>query len=549
MLPIFWTFLIQEPHKLHYSYAIAKKGTFMNSISSIIAGKKNLGTNYFSSFNPSNNEDTLGTFSNATKEECIEACKVARSGLEQWKKTPAPVRAGIISNLAKLIEKNKESLSQVLTREMGKPIKEARGDVQEAIDTCYFFISEGRRLYGQTVPSEMSNKELYTYRRPVGVFACITAGNFPVAVPSWYFIPALICGNTCVWKPSEDTPLVSLIFSELLYAAGVPKNVFQVVFGTGPQTGAELISLVNDGLIDKVGFTGSTQVGRLIGEICGRNLQTPCLELGGKNPLVIMPDADLDLAVNGILWSGFGTAGQRCTSLGNLIIHKSVKETLISKILNKVNDFSIGEPTNENNFYGPMISERFLNKHLENLECLIKPHHKLLTSKNGKITSQNKNHKFNGNADTGYYAFPSIVDNVQENDEIYSTETFGPLFNILTFNSIEEAIYLSNKTGYGLSSAIYTSDIQAAYKFKTEISAGMTSINNSTTGAEAHLPFGGNGKSGNGSRQSGIWVIDQFTKWQAVNWDMSGKLQLAQMDTNYINPTDYTVSVDKYILQ
>ncbi len=513
----------------------------MNGLSSIISGKKNEGSSQFISINPANREDILGTFANASLEECREACLQAKKGLEIWKKTPAPIRAGIISNFGKLIEKNKEALSQILTREMGKPIKEARGDVQEAIDTCYFFVSEGRRLYGQTVPSEMSNKELFTYRRPVGVFACITAGNFPFAVPSWYFIPALVCGNTCVWKPSEDTPYLSLVFAELLYAAGVPKDVFHVVFGSGPKTGADLVSLVNEGLIDKVGFTGSTEVGRHIGEICGRNLQTPCLELGGKNPLVVMPDANLDLVTNGILWSGFGTAGQRCTSLGNLIAHKSIKETLIKKIMDKVASIQIGNPTDENIFYGPMIGERFLNKHVENINTLIKSHHRVITSKNGAITEQNKPDRFSGNAKLGFYAFPTIVDNVTENDAIYSTETFGPLFNILSFSDLDEAIYLSNKTGYGLSSSIYTSDIESAYKFRNEISAGMTSINNSTTGAEAHLPFGGNGKSGNGSRQSGIWVVDQFTKWQSVNWDMSGKLQLAQMDTNYINPTDYIV--------
>ncbi|MGY3803457.1 aldehyde dehydrogenase family protein [Pigmentibacter ruber] len=515
----------------------------MNAVSSIISGKRTIGTDLFPSINPANKEDTLAIFANASKEECREACHEAKKGWENWKKTPAPIRAGIIANFAKLIEKNKEPLAQILTREMGKPIKEARGDIQEAIDTCYFFISEGRRLYGQTVPSEMHNKELYTYRRPLGVFACITAGNFPFAVPSWYFIPALVCGNVCVWKPSEDTPYLSMIFAEMLYAAGVPKNVFHVVFGSGAKTGAALVSLVDEGLIDKIGFTGSTEVGKQIGEICGRNLQTPCLELGGKNPMVVMPDADLDLVVNGALWAGFGTAGQRCTSLGNLIVHKSIKETLTKKLLDKVTSIQIGNPLNENIFYGPMISEKFLKKHIDNLENLVKPHHKLITTKNGRITETVKPDNFSGNANLGYYAFPSIVDNVSSDDAIFSTETFGPIFNILTFSDLDEAIYFANKSGYGLSSAIYTNNIQAAYRYRTEISAGMTSINNSTTGAEAHLPFGGNGKSGNGSRQSGIWVVDQFTKWQSVNWDMSGTLQLAQMDTHYINPTDYTVKI------
>lgn len=510
-------------------------------LSSLISGKKNYGSHAFTSINPANQDDIVGTFANATLDECRSACEEARKGFVKWSRTPAPVRAEVISNFGKIIEKNKEALAQLLTREMGKPLREARGDVQEAIDTCHFFVSEGRRLYGQTIPSEMKNKELYTFRRPVGVFACITAGNFPFAVPSWYFIPALVCGNTCVWKPSEDTPNLSLIFTEMLYAAGVPKDAFHVVFGTGPDTGSKLISLVDQGLIDKVGFTGSTAVGRQIGEICGRNLQTPCLELGGKNPLVVMPDADLDLVAHAAVWAGLGTAGQRCTSLGNLIVHHSIKETLLGKILKGVSSLKMGDPSDESNQYGPLIGDRFLKKHLQNLETLIKPHHKIITEKNGRITPQNQPFDFKGHASKGFYAFPTIVDGVTEKDEIYSTETFGPLFNVLSFSDLDEAISMANGTGYGLSSAIYTNDIQASFRFRSEISAGMTSINNSTTGAEAHLPFGGNGKSGNGSRQSGIWVIDQFTKWQAINWDMSGKLQLAQMDTNYIQSSDYTV--------
>jgi acyl-CoA reductase-like NAD-dependent aldehyde dehydrogenase len=512
----------------------------MDAISSIISGKNNTNEKKFSSINPANQEK-IALYAHATQEECREACKQARQGFEKWKRTPPPIRAGIISNFAKLIEKNKETLSQILTKEMGKPIKEARGDIQEAIDTCHFFISEGRRLYGQTVPSEMPNKELYTYRRPLGVFACLTAGNFPFAVPSWYFIPALVCGNTCVWKPSEDTPHLSYLFAQLLYSAGIPKDVFHVVFGAGPDTGESLIALVNEGFIDKVGFTGSTEVGRKIGEICGKNLQTPCLELGGKNPLVVMPDADLDLAVNGILWAAFGTAGQRCTSLGNLIVHKSIKEKLTKKIMKKTSALHIGNPHAEDIFYGPLIGERFLKKHLENLDHLIQPHHNVITKKNGRITEDNKPKNFTGNAKKGLYVFPTIVDHVRENDALFYTETFGPLFNMMSFSDLEEALFLSNKTGYGLSSAIYTQNIESAYKFKSEISAGMTSINNSTTGAEAHLPFGGNGKSGNGSRQSGIWVLDQFTKWQSVNWDMSGQLQLAQMDTHYIHPKDFYI--------
>lgn len=498
-----------------------------------------IGKETFESKNPANLSDVVAVFGMASVAQIEKACAHAREAFARWKKTPAPVRAGIIANFGRLLETNKESLSRLVTREMGKPIREAQGDVQEAIDTCNFFVSEGRRLYGMTVPSEMPNKELYTYRRPIGVFGCITAGNFPVAVPSWYFVPALVAGNVCVWKPSQDTPLTSYYFAQLLYKAGLPDGVFNVVFGKGSTTGAALVDGVSKGWVDKIGFTGSTEVGQHIGEVCGRNLQVPCLELGGKNPLVVMEDADLPLAVNGALWAGFGTAGQRCTSLGNLILHQSVREKFLKLLMEKVSQIKIGDPFNESVTCGPMISETFLKTHLQNLEELVEKHHKLLTEPNGRITGKKRWKNFVGPssaADAGCFAFPTIVDGVTPKDKIYSTETFGPLFNVMTCRNISDAIALANGTGYGLSSAIYTNTPAYVYQWKEEITAGMTSINNSTTGAEAHLPFGGNGKSGNGSRQSGVWVIDQFTKWQAVNWDFSGKLQRAQMETGYVEP-------------
>ncbi|MBI5299587.1 MAG: aldehyde dehydrogenase family protein [Deltaproteobacteria bacterium] len=511
---------------------------------SLMTGKvEETGQGQFESTNPSNLKDVVAVFGIATEAQVEKACVKAKEAFKKWKKTPAPVRAGIIQNFGKLLEKNKEALSQIVTREMGKPIREARGDVQEAIDTCNFFVSEGRRLYGMTIPSEMPNKELYTYRRPVGVFACITSSNFPVAVPSWYFVPALVAGNTCVWKPPQDAPLTSYYFAQLLYKSGLPDGVFNVLFGKGSKsTGEYLINAVNKGLINKFGFTGSTEVGQHIGEVCGRNLQNPCLELGGKNPMVVMEDADIDLAVTGALWSGFGTAGQRCTSLGNLILHQSIRNKFLKSLVEKVADLKIGDPMKEETSYGPMISEKFLNDHLKNLETLIEPHHKLLTNPNGRITSKKPWKNFVGDPSAGVFAFPTIVDNVQAKDKLYSTETFGPFFNVMTCRDLDEALAFANDTGYGLSSAIYTNTPRYIYQWKEEITAGMTSINNSTTGAEAHLPFGGNGKSGNGSRQSGVWVLDQFTKWQSVNWDLSGKLQLAQMDTAYVAPDlEYTI--------
>ncbi len=507
-----------------------------SSYAAFINGKWHKSNRNIESRSPANLDDILGVFGEADKTLVAEAANAARNAFKSWSRTPAPVRAGIIQNFGRLVEANKEVLASIVTREIGKPLKEALGSVQEVIDTVNFFVSEGRRLYGQTVPSEMPNKELFTYRRPIGVFGCLTACNFPVAVPAWYFIPALVAGNTCVWKPSEDSLVTSFWFTELWAKAGLPSGVFNTVFGPGPTTGASFVELIENGAFDKIGFTGSTAVGRRIGEVCGRSLQTPCLELGGKNPMIVCPDADIDLAVNGAIFSGFGTAGQRCTSLGNLILHEKIYDQFVTKLVQKANAIKIGDPFDKDTTYGPLISKRFLDNHLDHLTTLIESHHELPLGKGGHIGHGVDWQHFTGNAKRGVYARPNIVLNVGMNDRIYSTETFGPLFNVLKYREFDEAMAMANNHGYGLSSSIYSNDPKTIYQFKQDITAGMSSINNTTTGAEAHLPFGGNGKSGNGGRQSGIWVIDQFTKWHAVNWDMSGRLQLAQMETAYVEP-------------
>src|SRR5439155_6633173 len=254
----------------------------------------------------------------------VRACEVARAAQARWASVPAPVRGRAIQQIGRLVESNKEALARLITREIGKPYAESMGEVQEVIDTCTFFLGEGRRLYGQTVPSEMPDKQLFTFRMPVGVAAIITAGNFPVAVPSWYLIPALVCGNSVVWKPAEYASASAEAFAQLILHGGLPSGVFNLVLADGPTTFEGLETALYEGLVDKVGFTGSSEVGRRIGELCGRHLVAPCLELGGKNPLVVMPDAALELAVEGALFSGFGTAGQRCTSLGTAIVHESV---------------------------------------------------------------------------------------------------------------------------------------------------------------------------------------------------------------------------------
>jgi alpha-ketoglutaric semialdehyde dehydrogenase len=459
----------------------------------------------------------------------VEACRVADEAQAGWARTPAPIRGRAIQQIGRLVEENKEALARLITREIGKPYKESLGEVQEVIDTCNFFTSEGRRLYGQTVPSELPDKQLFTFRAPVGVAAIITAGNFPVAVPSWYIIPALVCGNAVVWKPAEYTPATAEAFTQLILHGGVPAGVFNMVLAEGPVAFEGLEQALDAALIDKVGFTGSTDVGRRIGELTGRHLQSACLELGGKNPLVVMPDADLDLAVEGSLFSGFGTAGQRCTSLGTAIVHESVHDEFLSRFTRAVESAAIGEPF-EDVLYGPMISERFCQRFEGWLE-LVQPHQKLYGSTaTGRITKDNPRAGFLGDPDEGLYYHPTIVDGVTMEDDLYRLETFGPIVGVASFGTFDEAMALANGHGFGLSSSIYTNDPKNVFRFRERISAGMMSVNNSTSGAEAHLPFGGNGRSGNGSRQAGIWVLDQFTRWQAMNWDYSGRLQKAQMD-------------------
>lgn len=495
----------------------------------------------FVSQNPANLSDVVAKVPAATASDIVEAARLAKAAQVAWAKMPAPARGRVIANAGRLFEKNKDALSRLVTREMGKVFREALGDVQEVIDTCDFFLGEGRRLYGQTVPSEMPNKNLFTFRKPVGTALIITAGNFPAAVPSWYIIPALLTGNSVVWKPSEFTPAISKAMTDIFYAAGVPKDVLITVVADGKETFKGLEEGLKQGLINKVGFTGSTEVGRLIGAKVGEYIQSACLELGGKNPMVVMPDANLDLVLDGATFAGFGTAGQRCTSLGTMWLHEDIYDRFLDAYVKRIENEKVGDPM-QDVLFGPMIAEKYLDTHEHNLK-LVANHHQVHGSTGvGKISASNPRKGFVGDPDAGVFAHPTIVSGIKGGDDLYHTETFGPLVGVGKFRTLDEAIELSNGHGYGLSSAIYTSDPNSVWRFREGISAGMVSINNSTSGAEAHLPFGGNGKSGNGSRQSGIWVLDQFTSWQSMNWDWSGKLQKAQMDNEEVphNP-DFTI--------
>jgi aldehyde dehydrogenase (NAD+) len=503
---------------------------------STVGGQRVSGGDRLASRNPAYLDDVVAEVALARADTFFAACHAARQAQRVWADVPPPVRGRVIANLGRLVEANLDALADLVTREVGKPIVEARGEVQEIVDTCDFFLGEGRRLYGQTVPSEMPDKELFTYRVPVGVVAVVTAGNFPVAVPSWYIVPALLCGNAVVWKPAEYAPACGEAFAELVRRAGVPGGVFDVVYADGESTFDGLALALDHGVLDKVGFTGSSAVGERIGALTGRYLQTACLELGGKNPMVVTEDADLSLAVSGALFSGFGTAGQRCTSLGTAIVHESVYPEFIDELDAVLRDATIGDPADPTVLYGPLLSERFAAQYEKFLTWIPAEARVVGSTGIGRITADNPRDGFLGDPATGLYYHPAVVTGVTPDSPLFRYETFGPIIGVMPYATLDEAIELSNAPGYGLSSSIYTNDPAKAFAYRRGVSAGMVSVNNSTSGAEAHLPFGGNGRSGNGSRQSGMWVLDQFTRWQAMNWDYSGRLQRAQMDTLTIVP-------------
>ncbi|HWB67078.1 MAG TPA: aldehyde dehydrogenase family protein [Mycobacteriales bacterium] len=488
--------------------------------------------------NPARLDETVADVAFGDADTFVAAARAARDAQCAWADVPAPVRGRAIAHIGRTVEANAEALARLVTREIGKPYAEALGEVREIVDTCDFFLGEGRRLYGQTVPSEMPDKQLFTFRNPVGVVSVITAGNFPVAVPAWYLVPALLCGNAVVWKPADYSPACGQALFELFVrGGGLPDGVLNLVLADGEQTFQGLAQALDAGLVDKVGFTGSSAVGAQIGELTGRHLQSACLELGGKNPMVVTPSADLDLAVEAALFSGFGTAGQRCTSLGTVIVHEAVHDDFVARFDKATRQAPVGDPFGDV-VYGPMLDEKFASRFDDYLGW-IQPHHVVLGSTaTGRITAMNPREGFVGDPDAGVFYHPTIVDGVREDDEIFRTETFGPLVGITTYRDLADAIRLANAPGYGLSSSIYTNDPAEVWAFRRGISAGMVSVNNSTSGAEAHLPFGGNGKSGNGSRQSGMWVLDQFTRWQAMNWDYSGRLQKAQMDVAELVPDE-----------
>src|SRR4051812_34932366 len=387
-------------------------------IASIVAGRAlpDAPGGRLDSTNPAQTDQIVATALLGDAQTFVDACHAAREAQREWAQVPAPIRGRAIQQIGRLVEDNKEALARLVTREIGKPYPESLGEVQEIVDTCNVFLGEGRRLYGQTVPSVMPDKQLFTFRVPVGVAGIVTAGNFPVALPSWYLVPALLCGNAVVWKPAEYSAAPRDPLTPPFVAGGVPARVLHPVHADGPPTFEGLTQALAEGLVQKVGFTGSSEVGAQIGALCGKHLQSPCLELGGKNPLVVMPDADLDLAAEGALFSGFGTAGQRCTSLGTVIVQEGVHDEFVRRFTGLVEEAAIGDPFSEV-LYGPMIHERFAERFLDWLE-LIRDHHSVSgSSATGRITADNPRAGFVGDPDAGIYCHPTIVDGVTIDDE------------------------------------------------------------------------------------------------------------------------------------
>ena len=463
----------------------------------------------FASLNPSN-EKPLGKFQASNHEDVDKAVETAEKAYYSWSYTPAPKRGEILLKVAQLLRKDKERLARIMVNEMGKVIKETMGDVQEAIDIFEYMAGEGRRLFGFTTPSELKDKFCMTIRSPIGVVGLITPWNFPIAIPAWKISTALICGNTIVFKPSSDTPLCAIELVKILIKAGVPNGVVNLVTGSGSEVGTPIITHQK---IRAISFTGSRDTGLFITQKAG--LKKVGLELGGKNAIIVMDDADLDLAVDGIIWGAFGTTGQRCTACSRIIVHKKVKERLERKLLHGIKKLKLGYGADKKTEVGPLINSAAVEKTHKYTLIGLDEGARLLCG--GKIASKK-----------GYFYEPTLFTDVKPNMRIAQEEIFGPTTSIIAINNLNEAIEVCNGVIYGLSSAIYTNDIRNALKAIERIEAGIVYVNSSTIGAEVHLPFGGMKETGNGTREAGITGIEEFSEVKTVYIDYSGVLQKAQ---------------------
>jgi alpha-ketoglutaric semialdehyde dehydrogenase len=472
----------------------------------------------FESTSPATGE-VLGTFPASGADEVGSAVATARAAFETWRLVPAPRRGEILYRFAQVLEREKTALTDLMTHEMGKVKAEAGGDVQEAIDMTYYMAGEGRRLWGQTTPSELPDKFNMSIRVPVGVVGAITPWNFPIAIPSWKIAPALICGNTVVLKPAEDTPLLAERFVELLDEAGLPEGVVTIVQGYGETAGEALVRHPDVPIIT---FTGSRETGVAVTKAAADHLKHVHLELGGKNAIIVLDDADLDLAVEGIVWSAFGTSGQRCTAASRVIAQEAVYEELQSRLVKRAEGMRLGPGWEDDTDIGPVINRAAIDKIHSYTKIGQDEGAELLTG--GEIASE-------GDLGKGFFYRPTIFGGVEAGMRIAQEEIFGPTTALIKVGDFDEAIRVANGIRYGLSSAIFTRDVNKAFRAMRDLQTGITYINAGTTGAEVHLPFGGTKDTGNGHREAGQTALDVFTEWKSIYVDYSGRLQRAQIDT------------------
>jgi aldehyde dehydrogenase (NAD+) len=467
----------------------------------------------FESLNPSTGE-LIERFPRSSERDVERAVESAKAAWEEWRLVPAPERGNILFRFAQILEQSKAELSDLMTREMGKVKAEAGGDVQEAIDMSYYMGGEGRRLFGQTTPSELRDKFMMSVRMPVGVVGAITPWNFPIAIPAWKLCPALVCGNTVVLKPAEDTPLLAQRFVDLLYEAGLPAGVVQVVHGFGEEAGDALVRHPD---VPVISFTGSRETGVLVTKNAADRLKHVHLELGGKNAIIVLDDADVDLAVDGIVWSAFGTAGQRCTAASRVIVQRGVYDALQRKLVERAEKMRIGAPWEDDTEIGPVINETAVEKIHSYTEIGKDEGAKLLTG----------GERVEGH---GFYYRPTVFADVEPRMRIAQEEIFGPTTALIPVDTFEEAVAAANSVEYGLSSSIFTRDVNKAFTAMRDLQTGITYINAGTTGAEVHLPFGGMKQTGNGHREAGQAALDVFSEWKSIYVDYSGRLQRAQID-------------------
>jgi alpha-ketoglutaric semialdehyde dehydrogenase len=472
----------------------------------------------FENRNPADTRDVVGIFQKSGKADADAAVDAAARAFVKWRLIPAPRRAEIIYRAAEMLAERKEDYARDMTREMGKVLKETRGDVQEAVDTAYYMAGEGRRLFGPTTPSELPNKFAMAIRQPLGVCGMIAPWNFPMAIPSWKLLPALVCGNTCVIKPAQDTPLSTFNLVRVLADAGVPKGVVNIVTGYGPEAGAPLLEHPE---VRAISFTGSSAVGRTIGTTSAKSFKHCSLELGGKNPMIVLDDANLDLATEGALWGAFGTTGQRCTATSRIIVEKGVYRELLDRLVDRARKLVVGNGLDETTDMGPTINERQLLGDLEYVE---------IGKSEGAKLRCGGNRLDQGDYQYGFFMEPTVFADVDPKMRIAQEEIFGPVVSVIPCEDVEDAIAIANNIEYGLSSSIYTRDVNKAFAAMRDLYAGITYINAPTIGAEVHLPFGGAKATGNGHREGGIGAIDFYSEWKAVYVDYSDKLQRAQID-------------------